>query len=215
VTGAPEIAAARAEHVEKFAPLLPDLVRATGPLSYDYQFGKRPGFFDDFIAASWRTPDTLFGHDVARVALSSGELAGIEIGFDGPDFYRRRDALAQVSAVLIATGRATLPELRALASRSEKASYLNAYIPDGVYYVLALSVRERQRGRGVGARLLLHAIERARGAGHRALQLDVLADNPAVRFYQAMGLDVLAETRSPELSDEHGFPSELRMGIAF
>ena len=211
----PQIAPVEAAQASSFAERIPELVRATGPVSYDFQFGTRPGFFEDFVRASWLTPGTLFSHDTTRVALVEGELAGIEIGFDGPDFYRLRDALAQVSARLIEQGRATVPELRELAVRSAKASYLNAHIPKRVYYLHALSVSERFRGRGFGARLLEHAIERARAAGHRALQLDVLADNPAVRFYESMGLRVLAETRSPELSREHGFPSELRMEIAF
>ncbi len=212
---APEIVPVEAALAQRFAPQIPALVRATGPVSYDYQFGTRPGFFDEFIRASWLAPGTLFSHDTTRVALVDEELAGIEIGFDGPDFYRLRDALADVSAALVANGVTTTPELQALAVRSAKASYLNAHIPRRVYYLHALSVPERFRGRGVGARLLEHALERARGAGQRALQLDVLADNPAVRFYESMGLRVLAETRSPELSREHGFPSELRMEIAF
>jgi ribosomal protein S18 acetylase RimI-like enzyme len=215
VKSAPEIVPIETTQASRFAAQIPGLVRATGPVSYDYQFGTRPGFFDDFIRASWHAPDTLFSHDVTRVALVDGELAGIEIGFDGPEFYRLRDALVRVSGELIANGKATLEELRAVAVRAEKASYLNAHIPERVYYLHALSVPERARGRGTGARLLEHALEHARGAGHRALQLDVLADNPAVRFYESMGLRVLAETRSPELSREHGFPSELRMSIAF
>ncbi len=215
MSDAPEIVAVDAALAARFAERIPALVRATGPVSYDYQFGTRPGLFDDFVGGSWRTPDTLFSHSVARLALADDELGGLEIGFDGPDFYRLRDALAQVSARLVESGRATVAELRELAVRSAKASYLNAHIPRRVYYVHALSVPERFRGRGFGARLLEHAIARARASGHRALQLDVLADNPAVRFYLSMGLTVLAETRSPELSREHGFPSELRMEIAF
>jgi ribosomal protein S18 acetylase RimI-like enzyme len=214
VTSAPEILPAVDARPARFAQLVPALVRATGPVSYDYQFGTRPGFFGEFVGAAWLAPDTLFSHSVTRVALVGDELAGIEIGFDGPEFYRLRDALGRVSAELISKGRATLEELRAVASRAEKASYLNAHIPERVYYVHALSVPERARGRGIGASLLGRAIERARIAGQRALQLDVLADNPAVRFYESMGLQVLAEARSPELSREHGFPSELRMGIA-
>jgi len=215
VSDAPEIVAASGALAARFAALVPGLVRATGPVSYDYQFGTPPGLFDAFIRAAWSAPDTLFSHSVARVALDGGELAGLEIGFDGPEFYRLRDALASISARLVASGQITRDELRAVAVRSAKASYLNAHIPRRVYYVHALSVPERQRGRGFGARLLENALERARRAGHRALQLDVLADNPAVRFYESMGLGVLAETRSPELSREHGFPSELRMEIAF
>ncbi len=115
---------------------------------------------------------------------------------------------------LVAGGRATQREALGLAERAEKASYLNAHVPADVYYVLALSVPEPYRGRGVGARLLAAAMTRARAAGHRALQLDVLSDNPAVQFYRAMGLSTIAEIRSPELTRDHGFPSEQRMPIA-
>lgn len=211
MTRALEIRAADAAHARRFEELIPDLVRATGPVSYDFQFGARPRFFADFITAAWLAPGTLFSHGVARVAIRNGELAGLELGFHGPDFYPLREALAQVSAQLVSGGRATIAELRALAARAEQASYLNAHIPEGVYYVHALSVPEPLRGHGIGARLLENAILRARETGQRSLQLDVLADNPAVRFYESMGLRVLCETRSPELSREHGFPSELRM----
>lgn len=213
MTRAIEIVQATAAHASRFAELVPGLVHATGPVSYDFQFGKRPGFFDDSIRASWLSRDTLFSHEVTRVALVDGELAGIEIGFDGPEFYRLRDALGRIWADLLALGKATPEELRAFAVRARQASYLNAHVPGRVYYLHALAVSERERGRGIGARLLENAIERARGAGLKALQLDVLADNPAVRFYESKGLHVLAETRSPDLTREHGFPSELRMEI--
>ena len=41
----------------------------------------------------------------------------------------------------------------------------------------------------------------------------VLADNPAVGFYQANGLSIVVETRSLELTRDHGFPSEYRMAV--
>lgn len=65
----------------------------------------------------------------------------------------------------------------------------------------------------MGRDLLKAAIGRARTAGYRELQLDVLADNPAVGFYQAMGLRIVAELRSPLLSRDHGFPAEYRMAV--
>ena len=105
---------------------------------------------------------------------------------------------------LIARGVIGFEELQGLAQRAGRASYLNAHVPEGVYYLHALSTPSAHRGKGVGKALLAAAINRARTAGHGELQLDVLADNPAVGFYQAMGLRVLAETRSPELSGDDG-----------
>ncbi len=208
-----EVVRASAERAEKLESLVTELVYATGPVTYGYQFADRRAFFDDFVAASWRAAGSLFAWDIATLALAGGELAGLELGFVGREFYIRKDALAGVTRALLADGRTTVAEVQSLAVRADKASYLNAHIPDDVYYVLALSVRESQRGRGVGARLLRNAMEAARGAGLRALELDVLADNPAVRFYESMGLEVVAETRSPELTRDHGFSAELRLRI--
>ena len=78
----------------------------------------------------------------------------------------------------------------------------------------------RNRGRGGTRRgaltehmqLLSRAMNTARTAGFKKLQLDVLSDNPAVNFYQSMGLELLVESRAPK-PQEHGVPPEWRMGI--
>jgi len=209
-----ELVRADSALAERFAALMPGLIHATGPVSYAYQFGARAEFFDEIVFASWRGRDSLFSHDATTLALVDGELAGIELGFPGREFYPRRAAVGAIVSDLVSRGRASRDEALALSARAEKASYLNAHVPGGTYYVHALSVREPWRGKGVGARLLRDALERAHSAGHRALQLDVLADNPAVAFYRAHGLATLSETRSPDLTRDHGFPSELRMAIA-
>lgn len=192
------------------AAQVPALILATGPVSYRYQF-PRAALFEDFVAESWRRPGTLFAHDAATLAFEDGALAGLGLGFPGPEFYTRKHALGAVSRALLESGRTTPEELSELGRRAGEASYLNAHIPGDAYYLHALSVAAGQRGRGVGARLLQRAIDAGRAARLRALELDVLADNPAVRFYESFGLVIAAETRVPRLSREHGFPSELRM----
>lgn len=132
----------------------------------------------------------------------------------GSDFYTFKDNLAALARDLMARGEASHEELGGLMMRAGKASYLNAHIPDDVYYLHALAAFPQHRGKGIGKALLRTAMERARAQGFRELQLDVLADNPAVSFYQAMGLSILAEIRSPELSRDHGFPSEYRMSVS-
>jgi hypothetical protein len=57
-------------------------------------------------------------------------------------------------------------------------------------------------------------MDRAKNAGYRGLQLDALSDNPAVNFYQSMGLELLVESRAPK-PQAAGVPSEFRMGIVF
>lgn len=196
----------------RFAPLIPLLIRTTGPVSYNYQFGTA-GLLEKLVAASWVRPDTLFCAACTTAMTHDGELLGIELGFAGPSFYTFKSNLAAMAPELIRRGEVSYEELSGLMVRAGKASYLNAHIPDDVYYLHALAAFPQHRGKGVGKALLKAALHRARAGGFRELQLDVLADNPAVGFYQAMGLSILAEIRSPELSRDHGFPAEYRMAV--
>lgn len=198
--------------IKRFSPLIPQLVRATGPVSYDYQFGT-DGLLERLVAASWPRPDTLFCAACTTAMVDDGELLGIELGFAGPNFYTFKTNLAALAPELIERGEASHDELAGLMVRAGKASYLNAHIPEDVYYLHALAAFPQHRGKGIGKVLMQAALDRARAQGFHELQLDVLADNPAVGFYQAMGLSILAEIRSPELSRDHGFPSEYRMSV--
>lgn len=198
---------------EAIAPFIPELIRATGPVSYDYQFGT-DGLLERVVAASWSQPETLFAAaNTTAVFDDDGALAGIELGFVGSNFYGFKDNLVALAGDLIARGVVGLEELQGLGERAEIASYLNAHVPEGVYYIHALATPVSHRGQGAGKALLQDAIARARAAGHRELQLDVLADNPAVGFYRANGLRVLSEARSPYLSEAHAFPAEYRMAV--
>lgn len=212
IAEAVQLGAPDASQTARFAPLIAGLIRATGPVSYDYQFGTG-GLLERLVAASWTVPDTLFCAACTTAATAGDELLGIEIGFAGPNFDAFKTNLAELAPGLIERGEVTYDELVGLTIRARQASYLNAHVPDDVYYLHALSAFPQHRGKGVGKALLQAAIARARAAGYRELQLDVLADNPAVQFYRAMGLQVLAEIRSPALSRDHGFPSEYRMAV--
>ena len=196
----------------KLAPLIPELIRATGPVSYDFQFAG-PDLLARIVGASWQRPLTLFAAANVTVAMHGEDLVGLEMGFEGSSFYRFKDNLTTMMGEIIETGVATLEELQGLGERAEEASYLNAHVPEGIYYIHALVTPTAYRGFGAGRTLLDAAVARARAAGYRELQLDVLADNPAVAFYLASGLRILSEVRSPRLSRDHAFPGELRMAV--
>jgi len=200
-------------HASRYADEVAELVHATGPASYDHQFLRRE-LFDSMIKASWRAPHTLFGYDEATLALDGDELLGIMIAFQGPEFLRRRKAMAKLWEPAIAAGEVRQDEASEIARRSYVCSYLNVAIPSQVFYIHALAVKETQRGRGVGAKLLQHAVDQGKQAGLRGLHLDVLSDTAAVNFYRAKGLACLAETVSPEAL-EHGVPMEMRMALDF
>jgi len=198
-------------HAKTFASLIPNMIHMTGPSSYDFQFGKDRRLFDAFIEAAWLEPHTIFSFTEATLEIETDELIGIEIGFGGRGWYDMKKILGDVSKALLDSGKTTLAELRVMGQRAREASYMNPYIPDTAYYVLALAVSDSHRGRGLGAKLLGNAIERARKNGYRELHLDVLSDNPAVKFYQAMGFACMAETVGSAACQEFGIPMEMRM----
>ena len=188
-----------------------ELVHATGPVSYDYHFPKRT-IFDEIVRRSWQTEGTLFAADATLLAFDGDHLLGMQITFHGPEFRERTAALAPLWKGLLDDGTATAEDLSKVLERSNNAHWLNPVVSAGVQYVHALSVKPEARGKRVGMALLSEAINAARTAGHRALQLDVLSDNPAVNFYQSMGLELLVESRAPK-PEALGVPPEWRMGM--
>ena len=192
--------------------LMTDFVHMTGPQSYDYIFGSKSSL-NHLIAQSWPMTGTLFSHDAAVFAEDAGEAIGLELGYPGSEFYSRRDATSHASIKAMEAGTLGEQDLLGIAERADKASYLNAFVPTDVYYLMALAVPESHRGRGIGKHLLASAIDKARTDGFRALHLDVLSDNPAVGLYTAMGFTCLAEIIAPEPCRIHGIPMEMRMGL--
>ena len=130
----------------------------------------------------------------------------------GDEYRTRQQALGPVWQQLLAAGTLEEDDIKGVLERSELASWLNPVIHADTYYIHAIAVKPGFRGKRVGYRLIENAIDTAREAGYRKLQLDVLSDNPAVPFYHAVGLELLAETRAPKPA-EFGVPPEYRMGM--
>ena len=207
-----ELRKAEGNLIERYAGGVPALVWSTGPVSYDYHFGRR-ALFDAIVQASWRTPGTLFGADATILALRNGVLLGLAITMPGPEFRSRGSALAPLWQELLATGAVQADEIASVVERSRLASWLNPALHSSTWYVHAVAVTPEAQGQRIGYRLMQHALETAKARGCRTLQLDVLSDNPAVGFYRSLGLEVLAETTAPKPA-EFGVPPELRMEIS-
>ena len=190
---------------------IPELVWATGPVSYEYQFGDR-AMFDAAVLSSWHRAGTLFAADATSLAIEDGALLGIEIGMRGSEFRERQHALASVWRDLIEAGQIERDDFHGLLERAGHASWLNPVIDSDTYYIHAISVKPEYRGKRVGYHLIQNAMRSARAQGYSRFQLDVLSDNPAVEFYRAVGLEVLAETKAPKPS-AFGVPPEYRMGM--
>lgn len=205
-----EIVKAAGEQIAAAAPHIPDLVRATGPLSYDYIFGGRQ-LYDPFIAAAWEAPGNFFSHEQSVLAYEDGVFRGVLISHDGPDHYRLKDAVWPVAMGLIGKEGVSAADIAGLAERAEIASFMNPHVPEDCSYIIVVSVPEAARGRGAGRRLIEHEIARAKDRGLSRVHLDVMSDNPAVGLYRAMGFEPMAETVTPVPCREHGLAMELRM----
>lgn len=72
------------------------------------------------------------------------------------------------------------------------------------HYILDIAVSPSQRNKGLGRRLMATAIDQAKALGRSSVCLDVAADNPAVEFYTALGMNIEVETRVPDLDKNHG-----------
>ncbi|HLI76065.1 MAG TPA: GNAT family N-acetyltransferase, partial [Acidobacteriaceae bacterium] len=72
---------------------------------------------------------------------------------------------------------------------------------DGVFELSKMAVTPAMRGRGIGRRLLQHAIEAARLLGGRALFLGSSTRLPdAIHLYEAVGFRHLAAEEIPDLA---------------
>jgi ribosomal protein S18 acetylase RimI-like enzyme len=199
---------------QAFAGQFPDLVHQTGAATYDYLFGPDRVLFDSFMEQSWEAPKNLFSHSETTIVADGSTLLGIELGYGGSDWYKFHSSGGEVIGKLFEAGSLNEKSLVALGERSNLISYMNPHIPDHAYYITALSVTEAARGTGLGAKLLTNAIDRARTDGYQELHLDVFSDNPAVQFYQSMGLTCKAETIAPIPCRDNNVPMEMRMVIA-
>jgi len=203
------VSAASIENGDK----IPDLVFATGAAGYTYMYSQSRKFFNAFVRKSWLTPKSYFSCTNTTVACTEDGVIGMEIGFSGVDWYEFKKIGADIVRSLIEKGEATIEQARHLGVAAYKNYFQLPYVPPDAYYILAIANKLEVRGKGIGKLLLENAFLQAKESEYRTLHLDVYSDNPAVQFYESMGMTCMAETSCPELYRDHGIPMEKRMVI--
>lgn len=182
------------------------LIYDTGSYVFDCLYDRDFDAFLKITSALWQRQGGAFSHVHAKAALHQGRLAGIALGFPQALYEQ------EFGTGMIAMAEMGSPELLAhLPSVAGHIPWLFPEVPDDAWYLLFLSAHPEARGRGIGEKLLLDCFERARKAGCAALHLDVASVNPAVRFYERMGLERIAETSVPKIAASHGVPPHIRM----
>ena len=189
-------------HAEDVVKLLP----ATSPKIFNCVFKGRPEVHTRVAEACWKASDVEGSHSFSVVALDDDDVVGILIAYNWATFQNLKKSTTKLTVPLIdddilLSMRETLPLI----------SLLTPTMRDNDYFVRYLSVSSAVQGKGVGAKLLEHAFSQAKSLGCKTLQLDVVSENPAVKFYKKMGLKIIAETRIPFLEESYDIGSNLRM----
>jgi ribosomal protein S18 acetylase RimI-like enzyme len=83
--------------------------------------------------------------------------------------------------------------------------------PPGAYVVAEIHVTPAFRGRGLGEAILAYAEEDARRGGFREMALSTLTTNPARRFYERCGFQVLKKRVDPKFERITGAEGNLLM----
>ena len=181
------------------------LMYDTDPHLFRYFFAGDEELAVRYFAAQWPQERSLFSYRHCTVAVARGALLGIELGYDAKTQADVMRDTGRHAAQILTRG-----QMAHLREAMSYVQYLVPPVPNDAYYVLHLASAPVARGRGVGARLLAAAFDRARHNGYRVCQLDVVSDNPAVRFYGRMGMEILSESRVL-LLQQYGIASHYRM----
>jgi GNAT superfamily N-acetyltransferase len=189
-------------HAEAVARLLP----LTSDNRLAYVYNNRLDVDTKLVSACWRMKQTMYSHSFGTVALQGESVVGVLIAYDSATYKSQRIPTAEAAARFIND------ELMLHMKQVLPLTYLlSPVIPRSAYFVNYLAVAENTQGKGIGAKLMTRAFEQARESGCRTLQLDVVADRPAVKFYKKLGLEILVETSVPKLKEVADIGASYRM----
>jgi ribosomal protein S18 acetylase RimI-like enzyme len=185
--------------------LVAELMLATNPALWMYLFDGRRADFERYALGLWQSSGNHLSHDTATAAVADGKLLGVELGYAASEKDRRYGKTRKDL-----TGLFDMDMLQKIGNRNRELLYIAPYIPASAYTLQIISVAKAGRKRGIGRLLLENAFEKARKAGMKSLHLDAYADNPAIGFYQKMGMRILVETRVPHLT-AHDIGTQYRL----
>ena len=196
-----KIVAANPEHS---ATVVAELIWSADPALMNYLFQGKPNWLR-VCTREWPRMNGLVAHARAHVAIDEDAVVGILVTHDPTAL----DTQFEASAALWTD--AESPDMIAhLDFAFTMMDRLFPHPPQDAYYVLDLAVGANVRRAGTGRQLMDVASELARSLGKRSLRLDVAKDNPAVAFYERIGMEIGMETRVPYL-ETHGVAPHYHM----
>jgi ribosomal protein S18 acetylase RimI-like enzyme len=137
-----------------------------------------------------RLPNSPQGWRCSTVAEADGQVVGVlQSGRGDTEPFRMTPRLALLALRTFGVG------IVSVLGRYRARLRVNPSLPPDAYYIAEFDVDPEYRNKGVGARLLEHAEQDARGLGLRKMSLVTTTDNPARRLYERHGFGVV-ETKT-------------------
>ena len=152
-----------------------------------------------------------FGKQFVTVMLVDDKVVGAELGYDHAHLTKQEipGAINIFRATPFALWSHFIGPVR-------KA--LDGYVPapaEDAYYINNIAVDSRQRGLGLGKKLLDHVIATAANNNYRCVELDVTQDNDgAIKFYERYGFYLLSQSGTEQLEEQYDLPKLNRMRLA-
>jgi ribosomal protein S18 acetylase RimI-like enzyme len=174
--------------------MAPWVIDASRPFA-DWYFGE-PDVAAEIIQEWMSRPTSeLFAGRSIVYEDTDGGVAGCIISLSGEELSRCRAADFAVFCDELGPSREAMEVVEQVLAASRE---LFPEVADGDLYISRVGVDPVRRGRGIGARLVRHAMDIFSERGLRFCRLDVSADNhAAIRAYEAAGLETLATSHSP------------------
>ena len=148
--------------------------------------------YGEVIGTAFSNPGHDLSYEHTTFAESSGSIAGMASGYTSA-----QHAAASDDALLAAAGMRGL-RMAAVSLFGRGLLRFMDNVPEGDYYLQAVAVDDRHRGKGVGSLLMDHSEQEARAAGCRRIALDVAEENAgARRLYERRGMTI--EDKSPPI----------------
>ena len=130
-----------------------------------------------------RAGNNFLGHENILISRSGHEITGLAIGYRGTG----KNELATLLRLLVSLRMGEFLSYLTLMARLLQGGFTPG-IEDDEFYISALAVDERYRGKGIGSLLLNRIIETARSKNCRNVVLEVDGDNePAIGLYRKFG----------------------------
>ena len=146
---------------------------------------------ESVVAEAFLEPSHDLSYEHVVFAELDRHIVGMASGYTAAEHERSTDAPLRSAA-----GWRTMRMVGIAVIAGGLIEFMDA-VPDGAYYLQAITVDEQHRGAGIGSALMDHAERLATSHGCSQLLLDVAADNDAARrLYERRGMVKVAESPS-------------------